>query len=284
MKWMWTGPTIALFVGIALAYQQDQETACGQCAEHPIISTALCCEMAEPLLDPSDFMELQNLTSDLPVDPYLPNRFKLIGFASSYDSGEVTWDTSERGHFLIGNAAYENVPRASSSDRHYDIFPKDLRESSAMRTVVNKFRKLCDIQDDSAILVQAQRTQHIHKHVDLDVTYEGIHSGGGKCAMFFSYLRSKIITGCENSLLMNETRESTIWGPKVLEENRALFFRDKELYHDVSAPVFEHDAGARGIYLLHWPAEPYRTMGNMLRHPDGSRLYVAQNAGNTAEL
>ena len=236
----------------------------------------LCCQPNERLLPRDEFAELQALTADLPPDPYLPNRFKRIGFAHYSSSGELVWDTTERGHFLVGNAAYKYVQGGDAGSRHYAIFSRELRESRAMARLVGKFRELSgQIPADSPILVQAQRTEYVDKRVPLDITYEGVHSGGGKYAMFFTYLRRKT-KGAENSLHENEAFESVFWGPEAIEENSYVFFRDEDMYHHVTPPVFEDDSGARGIYVLHWPAEPYRTEGNVLRHEDGRRLYVAK--------
>lgn len=235
-----------------------------------------CCQPRGKLLAADEFAELQNLSADLPADPYLPNRFKRIGFAHYSRTGELVWDTTERGHFLVGNAAYKHVQGGDAGPRHYEIFSQELRESRAMAHLVAKFRELAgDIPPDSAILVQAQRTEYVDKRIPLDITYEGVHSGGGKYAMFFTYLRRKT-AGAENSLHQNEAFESVFWGPEAIEENSYLFFRDEEMYHHVTPPVFEDDSGARGIYVLHWPAEPYRTEGNVLRHEDGKRLYIAK--------
>jgi len=97
---------------------------------------------------------------------------------------------------------------------------------------------------------------------------------GAKCAMFYTYDRTKVVSGAENSLHKDETGGSIFWGPEVIEENKFLFFRDDEIYHDVTPPVFEDDSGTRSIYVINWPAEPYRTPGNILRHEQGHRLFV----------
>jgi hypothetical protein len=47
--------------------------------------------MEDPLLEESEFKKLESLTKDLPIDPYLPNRFKMIGLAQF--SKNAKWDT-----------------------------------------------------------------------------------------------------------------------------------------------------------------------------------------------
>jgi len=153
---------------------------CEECAPTDAMRAGqVCCEQLTSFLPDDDFARLQKLTEHLPVDPYLPNRFKLIGFVQFTEAGEITWDVTERGHFLIGNAAYKDVDGGDAGERYYEVFPEELRGSQSMANLLRRFRNLCgEIPTESVILVQAQRTQYIHKHVELDVTYEGVHSGG----------------------------------------------------------------------------------------------------------
>lgn len=120
---------------------------------------------------------------------------------------------------------------SGGNKRYHGVFPTSFVKNSAVRKLLNEFKKHFKIPDERLVLLQLQ-TSHIGKDMDC-LTGQGIHTDGHDSAMVACLQVDKGVKGARSAIFSDSDGQNMILGPIALKEGQVMFFNDNKVYHYV---------------------------------------------------
>ena len=204
----------------------------------------------KPIFTVQEATELVTLAQPLGPDPSLENRLKSICYLIVDRDG--LWRKLSYDYFTQPKI-YNDNPNLGGLKRHYQLLSDEVVDSAPFKKILTDFSEHFPQKAGAIVLCQIQTT--IDWGATGDITGQGIHTDGAEEAMIVCLERKNVHPkSAKNALYEDVMGDRVVMYPRALQEAEAVFWRDNEVYHEVShiAPLCKEDGPAiRTVMLLH---------------------------------
>ena len=202
-------------------------------------------------LTPSETAELVRLSQSLGPDPSVQSRTKSICYVMLDKTG--TFRKLSQNYF-IQSKSYNGNPLQGGNRRYYNLLSDEVITSAPMVKLLEMHKRKFNHKHGTIMLIQIQTTREERKNGD--VTEQGIHTDGADEAALVC-LERKNVSGAWSELYEDIRGERPILQDKILQPGDALWFRDNQVYHNVtsiSPKDPEQGPALRTMLLMHTDA------------------------------
>lgn len=202
-------------------------------------------------LTPSGAAELVRLSQPLGPDPSVQSRTKSTCYVMLDNTG--TFRRLSQNYF-IQSKSYNGNPLQGGNRRYYELLSEEVITSAPMVKLLEMHKRKFNHKPGTIMLIQIQTTHEERKNGD--VTEQGIHTDGADEAALVC-LERKNASGACTEVYEDIRGERPLLQDKILRPGDALWFRDNQVYHNVT-PISPKDPSEgpalRTMLLMHTDA------------------------------